>query len=162
MLRHNGRIDGIRNILLGPLENRRPALPGLCCTTGPLGYRDVSSFLILSVFVPIPFPIIPRLFTPPTLTALYTLAVTVNTARHLTFLPERLYNSLAYICLLPLLGSRRLCCRRGGFFLSLRFYQSHRSMDIFARIILQNPLPKPFRLLPMLAKPAFPPAAHFI
>lgn len=92
---------------------------------------------------------------------MYTLAIAVNTACHLTFLPERLYNSLAYICLLPF-GSRRLCCRRGGFFLSLRFYQSHRFMDIFARIILQNPLPEPLRLLPMLAKPAFPPAAHFI
>ena len=115
MLRRNGKTDGIRNILLGPLENRRSALPGLCCTTGPLGYRDASSFFILSIFVPIPFPIIPRLLTPPTLAALYTLAIAVNTACHLTFLPERLYNSLAYICLLPF-GSRRLCCRRGGFF----------------------------------------------
>lgn len=146
MLRHNGKTDGIRNILLGPLENRRSALPGLCCTTGPLGYRDVSSFLILSIFVPIPFPIIPRLLTPPTLAALYTLAIAVNTACHLTFLPERLYNSLAYICLLPF-GSRRLCSRSGGFFylyhyLIEKIFALKRKMQppflIMNRHILQN------------------------
>ena len=147
MLRRNGKTDGIRNILPGLLENRRSASPYLCCTTGPLGYKGVSSFFILSIFIPISFPIIPRLLTPPTLAALYTLAIAVNTACHLTFLPERLYNSLVYVCLLPLLGSRRLCCPRGGFFYLYRcliekIFALKRKMQppflIMNRHILQN------------------------